>query len=637
VVEAGSFGSSYREYGTLSDGREWEKVYFTAVARNDAWDVHWQQGYVDGFLDFPELSSIDANSVKVIVTNSTNYDHYQVKNISGNRIYINFYIKDKNAYSFLCSGYVYAEEPGYPKLEIAHNFPSQVTSGDTITVTVSVKNTGSADATNVASGISWSDDAFYSQGCTGTWKADRLKPGGSIQYTCTLRAGNPGTYTVEVAAVADGGVSAKSTFQVAIKEAPDTTPPRVRVLAPSGGESLVPGGTFRIRWEATDNVGVARVHIWLFQGSSQVAVIARDYPNTGYYDWTVPDRPGSGYVIRVAAVDAAGNAGSGDSGTFTITEKSPPKLTLFNPEVSGLTVTVNGVATPGYEGAKIDRLTWDWGDGSSENRWFPASHMYSKPGTYTITVTVYQSDGLTVTKTLSVYVEAENQPPVAGFSYSPSNPLAGDGVSFTDQSYDPDGSVVSWRWDFGDGASSSERNPTHVYYSPGSYTVTLTVKDDKGAEKSVSKTVYVGKREENKPPVAYIDLISPNPAYKGQAVTFKGHGYDYDGEVVECEWSVSGMLLSHECSFSASDLPAGKYTVYFRVKDDKGAWSDYATDTLTINVLPFPLEIVLSFAAINIVMLIIVFLITYKWKEERKRRELDEMIRKVDNFLKKLK
>jgi len=88
-------------------------------------------------------------------------------------------------------------------------------------------------------------------------------------------------------------------------------------------------------------------------------------------------------------------------------------------------------------------------------------------------------------------VEAENKPPVADFSYSPSNPLAGDSVSFNDRSYDPDGSVVSWHWNFGDSTTSSEKNPTHVFTSPGTYIVTLTVKDDRGAEESISKTVYV--------------------------------------------------------------------------------------------------------------------------------------------------
>jgi hypothetical protein len=50
---------------------------------------------------------------------------------------------------------------------------------------------------------------------------------------------------------------------------------------------------------------------------------------------------------------------------------------------------------------------------------------------------------------------------------------------------------ASWRWDFGDGTTSSDRNPTHAYTSPGTYTVTLTVRDERGAERSVSKTIQV--------------------------------------------------------------------------------------------------------------------------------------------------
>jgi hypothetical protein len=104
-----------------------------------------------------------------------------------------------------------------------------------------------------------------------------------------------------------------------VTQPPDTIPPTVRVIAPNGGETLFPGNVFRIRWEASDNVGVAKVHIWLFQGNEQVMVIARDLPNTGYYDWTVPNRPGTNYRIRIVAVDAAGNAGYDDSdGTFEI-------------------------------------------------------------------------------------------------------------------------------------------------------------------------------------------------------------------------------------------------------------------------------------------------------------------------------
>jgi len=199
---------------------------------------------------------------------------------------------------------------------------------------------------------------------------------------------------------------------------------------------------------------------------------------------------GIGYYLTLAIGEMKEEAGM-----ISSVPKNPPTLSLFEPQINGLEVLINGVASPGHKDAKITRIHWDWGDGFSEDHWFPASHTYSMPGTYVVTVTSYQSDGLTATKTLTVKVEAGNNPPVADFSYIPLNPLAGDSVSFADQSYDPDGNVVFWRWDFGDGTTSYERNPRHVFSSPGTYTVTLTVKDDRGAEKSISRAIYVGKRE----------------------------------------------------------------------------------------------------------------------------------------------
>jgi len=85
----------------------------------------------------------------------------------------------------------------------------------------------------------------------------------------------------------------------------------------------------------------------------------------------------------------------------------PPSLTLYEPEIDGLTVTVNGVTTPGTPGASITRLHWDWGDGHEEDHWFPASHTYAEAGIYTITVTSYQSDGLSTTKSITVTVSAQ--------------------------------------------------------------------------------------------------------------------------------------------------------------------------------------------------------------------------------------
>jgi len=54
-------------------------------------------------------------------------------------------------------------------------------------------------------------------------------------------------------------------------------------------------------------------------------------------------------------------------------------------------------------------------------------------------------------------------------------------VLFIDQSYDPDGTIVNWTWDFGDGNISYERYPRHTYTETGEYTVNLTIRDNLGA------------------------------------------------------------------------------------------------------------------------------------------------------------
>ena len=71
-----------------------------------------------------------------------------------------------------------------------------------------------------------------------------------------------------------------------------------------------------------------------------------------------------------------------------------------------------------------------------------------------------------------------NAKPVADFIYTTDN-LS---VDFSDLSRDLDGEVVAWSWNFGDGSTSAEQNPSHTYAEAGTYTVSLTVTDDRNAD-----------------------------------------------------------------------------------------------------------------------------------------------------------
>jgi len=80
--------------------------------------------------------------------------------------------------------------------------------------------------------------------------------------------------------------------------------------------------------------------------------------------------------------------------------QAPPSLELFTPDISGLTVSINGVTLPGSPGVTVTRIHWDWGDGFGEDHYFPDIHTYSSSGTYTASVASYQSDGLSTAKSV---------------------------------------------------------------------------------------------------------------------------------------------------------------------------------------------------------------------------------------------
>lgn len=100
------------------------------------------------------------------------------------------------------------------------------------------------------------------------------------------------------------------------------------------------------------------------------------------------------------------------------------------------------------------------------------------------------SDSTNFDPTIS-YTGGGNQPPVANPG-GPYGALAGQNTAFDGSgSYDPDGNVLSYAWDFGDGSTGSGVTPTHAYASPGTYAVTLTVTDNLGARQSAATTAGV--------------------------------------------------------------------------------------------------------------------------------------------------
>ena len=105
-----------------------------------------------------------------------------------------------------------------------------------------------------------------------------------------------------------------------------------------------------------------------------------------------------------APVNTSVPGGPGRPGTII----SAPFLTLLEPVIDGMNVTLNGNLNPGSPGVTIESVNVDWNDGNNtKSPDLPVHHQYSGPGTFTITITGNQSDGQSTTKRITLDLKDE--------------------------------------------------------------------------------------------------------------------------------------------------------------------------------------------------------------------------------------
>jgi PKD repeat protein len=207
------------------------------------------------------------------------------------------------------------------------------------------------------------------------------------------------------------------------------------------------------------------------------------------------------------------------------------------------------------------------------------SHEYLATGTYTVSLTVTTTAGLTGTRTATVVVDG-NRLPTASFTYT----CSGSQCAFNGSgSSDPDGHIAGYLWRFGDGAEEGGATPSHRYTAIGTFTVTMWVTDDGGAWSAQQQTVVISSVS-NAPPVAQFTT-----GCAGLTCTFNGlASTDSDGQITRYAWNFGDGTMSDGTPVGHTYAAPGTYAVTLTVTDNLGATG---TRTQTVTAVRLPMHV----------------------------------------------
>ena len=224
--------------------------------------------------------------------------------------------------------------------------------------------------------------------------------------------------------------------------------------------------------------GSVSTYSWNFGDGSPVATTSSATTSHAF--------PATGtYTVKLTVTDSHGLIGTTEK-TVSVLGPNLLPTASFTAAESGLTVTADASASADSDGS-IASYSWNWGDSSPATTGSVASHRYTQPGTYTVTLTVTDNRGGTATSTREV--TATHAAPVAAFELSKDALSVNVDASATTAS---DEATLEYSWNWGDSsAAGSGAQASHTYSESGTYDVTLTATDSIGASTTVTKSVTV--------------------------------------------------------------------------------------------------------------------------------------------------
>jgi PKD repeat protein len=318
---------------------------------------------------------------------------------------------------------------------------------------------------------------------------------------------------------------------------------------------------------------------------------------------------------------------------FTIGEQIKLNATILYPDLSTLQSGQVGAFLLFSGGGHNDTIPMIYD--STLNLWVGSYSPGTEPGgLWSLTVAGADSAAPANAGKATKTVQLQDRIPTASFSFTSGTILTSSSVSFDGStSFDPDGTIVGYAWDFGDGSTGSGVNPSHAYSVAGTYSVKLNVTDNSGSTNVSTQTVTITDR----PPVVTLTQ-SATTAIPGQAVILTISAIDPDGTVVNATiaWgdgtkdAITGPPTTASHTYSlANGVPSATYTATVTVRDNSGSLASSTSKTITVQAaqpssnISFPLYYFGILAALIAALLIGVFLAFRRHKVTHARLKID--------------
>jgi PKD repeat protein len=292
------------------------------------------------------------------------------------------------------------------------------------------------------------------------------------------------------------------------------------------------------------------------------------------------DKPGTYRVFLTINGEKAGICDSISTDEVEVKIIEGPVAVIKAPAAVPITETVafDGSASYMAEGNIVD-WQWDFGDGDTASG-ETVSHTYARAGTYTASLTLRSDSASPTCQVISArHIITVNAPPVADAGADRAVAVDEEAVFDASASTDPDGGIVAYEWDFGDGSTATGIDARHRYRSAGTYTATLTVRDGTGlANSAATDTATVTVNPEPAPAIA-----GPAVACVGETAAWKaaGTGSTY-------RWAFGDGAAADSAETTHAYAKPGRYSLVLLSDDGKGLANSrqQATQLVHVNLPP---------------------------------------------------